>query len=256
MRKDALSREPDCVPLLRRDDDVYLVSYPKSGNTWVSFLIANIINTVLDLDWKINFFNLHGFVPDIHQGRHIPLDMGFFPFKRIIKSHHVFTPEYKNVIYLVRDPRSVMLSYHRHLTGLGQFDSDLHALVRDPAHGIQAWREHVRGWFEGVSPGTRFRILRFEDFRSHAERTTSQLAELLGAQLTAAQITHVVECCNIDRLRTLESSTASLALRRHEEDFRFIGEGSISRWRTALTPEDEGFISQVAGEWLSEFSYA
>ena len=49
-----------------RKDDIFIASYPKSGNTWTRFLIANLIyqNEVID------FSNIEKKVPDIYVNNH------------------------------------------------------------------------------------------------------------------------------------------------------------------------------------------
>jgi hypothetical protein len=42
-------------------DDTFLCSYPKSGNTWVRFLVANLLEQKLE----ITFCNIDDYVPEI-----------------------------------------------------------------------------------------------------------------------------------------------------------------------------------------------
>ena len=42
-------------------DDIFIVSYPKSGNTWLRFLVANIVFP----DREINLSNIESTIPDI-----------------------------------------------------------------------------------------------------------------------------------------------------------------------------------------------
>src|SRR5438874_11935634 len=88
-------------------DDVFLVSYPKSGNTWVRFLIANLIS-----DIPVTFLNIEQRIPSIY----ILPDRALraMPKPRVLKSHECFVPRYRNVIYIVRDPRDVAVSYYHY----------------------------------------------------------------------------------------------------------------------------------------------
>src|SRR5271163_2666342 len=88
-------------------DDIFLVSYPKSGNTWTRFLLGNLMHT----DCRITFSNVEQKVPDIYGASKNTLKKS--PRPRLLKSHECFDPRYRRVIYVVRDPRDVAVSaYH------------------------------------------------------------------------------------------------------------------------------------------------
>ena len=87
-------------------DDVFIVSYPRSGNTWTRFLIANLIYP----EEAITFANMEWKIPDVYKNTRRQLLRT--PRPRILKSHEYFDPRYKKVIYIVRDPRDVALSYY------------------------------------------------------------------------------------------------------------------------------------------------
>lgn len=242
------------LPKLRRDDDIFLVSFPRSGNTWLSFILANIIIEKLDLDMEVNHFNIHGFIPDIHQGTDIPVDMGFSPFKRIIKSHAIFQPDYKNVIYILRDPQSVMLSYYRFTTGLGHFEGTISEFVRDKNLGIDAWVSHLQGWLDGIIPGTRFRIYKYENFIEKPKKSIRELARLIGIRCSDETLQEIVEKTNLKEMQRLETETGSLALKKHDKDFKFVRQGRGSE-RNDLSEDDHVYILQAAGSLMKEFGY-
>src|SRR5207249_5512725 len=87
-------------------DDVFLVSYPRSGNTWTRFLIANLAHP----NEPTNFANIESRIPEIYLfPDRVLLNL---PRPRILKSHECFDPRYKRTIYIVRDPRDVAVSYY------------------------------------------------------------------------------------------------------------------------------------------------
>src|SRR5437867_3457149 len=88
-------------------DDAFIVSYPRSGNTWTRFLVANLVHP----EQQITFANIERLIPDCEamSSRY----MRRVPRPRIIKSHQCFDPRYKRVVYMARDPRDVVVSqYH------------------------------------------------------------------------------------------------------------------------------------------------
>ena len=88
-------------------DDVFLVSYPRSGSTWLRFLIGNL---AYPAD-PVNFLNVDSRIPDIYLLPDRVLRR--YPRPRILKSHEPFDPRYSKIIYIVRDPRDLVVSlYH------------------------------------------------------------------------------------------------------------------------------------------------
>src|SRR5580704_2906195 len=102
----ALGRVPEPRPILPANpmhDDLYLVEFPKSGVTWLCFLMANV-NLLLsgDKQQQVTFFNLHAFIPEVHASGIVNVPAFMMPRFRMLKSHAEFTTDYPRVFYLVR----------------------------------------------------------------------------------------------------------------------------------------------------------
>ena len=86
------------------EDDAFIVSFPKSGNTWTRFLIANLLHPEQPAD----FSNIDRLIPESEGLTRNELNR--VPRPRIMKSHEYFDPRFRKVIYIVRDPRDVAVS--------------------------------------------------------------------------------------------------------------------------------------------------
>ena len=62
-------------------DDTFVVSYPRSGNTWTRFLIANLVYP----EKNVGFTNIEKLIPDTSSQSNRTLKST--PRPRIIKSH-------------------------------------------------------------------------------------------------------------------------------------------------------------------------
>src|SRR3981189_2900810 len=138
-------------------DDTFIVSYPRSGNTWTRFLVANLVHP----EQSVTFVNIERLIPDCEamSSRYVKR----VPRPRIIKSHEYFDPRYKKVIYIVRDPRDVALSYYdfsrkyRHIEDsypLEQYIGDF-VTGRLISAGWGTWGANVASWVfaPGGGPG-------------------------------------------------------------------------------------------------------
>src|SRR5215212_5420597 len=151
------------------DDDVWIVSYPKSGNTWTRFLIANLVTSDKMVDWS----NIEQIVPDIYLNRD-PL-LKALPRPRYFKSHEGYRPDYRRVVFIVRDPRDVAVSYYHFIrkTKTLPMDATMEEFMTKFIEGkidpYGNWGENVGSWL-GARRGTDdFLIVRYEDLQENAE---------------------------------------------------------------------------------------
>ena len=96
-----------------RQDDVVIVSYPRSGSTWLRFIFAHLIrDRVSDQSTNVDFLFVQRFIPAISAAiQQKGVDYEALPFPRIMRTHSLYIKEIPKVIYLMRDGRDVLVSY-------------------------------------------------------------------------------------------------------------------------------------------------
>lgn len=242
------------LPVNPRADDLYLVEFPKSGVTWLSFLIGNANLLLADeRDRAVTFYNLNDFVADIEVNRHLnPLPQPPLGF-RVIKSHASFNRFYTKVIYLVRDPRDVMASYWHFLTQLGFYKASLASMLDDPRFGIPGWCRHVTSWLEQAEPSQSVMLLKYEDLLRDTEGELKRVYRMLGRDLSDETARLAVERSSIDRMR--ESESLFNASHPALDGFDFVRKGAAGGPRQPLSPSERERIVHAARPLMTRLGY-
>lgn len=241
-------------------DDTFIVTFPRSGNTWLRFLIGNLIHP----ETPVTFANLESFIPyvDIHSDRFL---LGA-PRPRILESHETFFPAYPKVIYLVRDPRDVAISYHyilikdRHLPENFPFENFLDGFLagKDYGHRLGPWADHVMSWVNMRQGSPNFLLLRYEDLLENTQRELARVAKFIGVSASREQLDHAVEMSSAARMRNLEKSQGRLwkSTRRSRQDKPFVRVAASGGWRSALPEESVTAIERSCGEAMRVLGYS
>lgn len=169
--------------------DIYLVSYPKSGNTWLRYLLSNCIIKYLGSNREVNWFNLQEFIPDIDVNNILPLTSSFSELPRIIKSHAEYNPHYLRVIYLVRNPVDVVESYYYYNKNFEKY-SDADFL--NSRYGIEPWLTHIESWSKNPRQGQIVKFIKYEDLVLETEKTISYILSIIGIPLSEVHIKDIV----------------------------------------------------------------
>jgi hypothetical protein len=241
-------------------DDTYVVSYPRSGNTWTRFLIANLVHP----DKDVSFTNIEQLIPDTSSQSNRALKAT--PRPRIIKTHEYFDHRYPKTIYIVRDPRDVVLSYYDFQRKYMQIDDDypLEQYVDDFVNGKLisigwgTWGENVASWVHTRGKRRNFLLLRYEDMMKDTETELARIAEFLNLAPDPTRLKQAIEQSSSDRMRALEKLEGDkwVATKNRRKDIPFIRVAKSGGWRTALPGDCVQQIESAWGDLMTSLGYA
>lgn len=217
-------------------DDTFLVSYPKSGNTWVRFLLANLIYS----DENVGFANINRLLPA--PGVLSKRFLRKLPRPRILKSHEPFDVRFRKVIYLVRDPRDVAVSeYHfdlkkRYIDPDVTLEQFVKRFIAGETSSYGSWWEHAASWIAARHGNPAFLLVRYEDLLSDPIGETAKIAEFLGIQAGPERLQKAVERSSADRMRKLEKQQADqwTGTKNTRQEIPFVRAAKSGGWKGAL----------------------
>ncbi len=239
-------------------DDMFLVSYPKSGNTWTRFLIANLVYRERNPD----FSNINQLLPDVEGMFKRDLERVSRP--RILKSHQYFDPRFPKVIYVVRDPRDVVLSeYHFDIKRraiaddfpLQQFVSRF--LRGELNHPYGTWGENVASWFYTRRQDSRFLLVTYEALQTRPAEEMRRIASFMGISPDPERLAFAIEQSSADRMREMEKKQGHLwsSTRETRQDKPFVRSAKAGGWKVELPESSVAEIEAAWGGLMQEIGY-
>lgn len=271
-----------------------LCSYPKSGNTWLRAVLDEIKE-------RTGTFRLRpGFsVPIMSLRRHFDELMGVdsadfsdeeiyqvqadycralavaSDVSRIWKVHDSFLPRREDVeppfprealaavVYIVRDPRDIAVSFSNHLGKTVNRVIDVmedekfclagsgDALNPQLPQFLSSWSNHVESWLN--ASGIKLHLMRYEDMISNPIDTFAGAITFLGIEFDSAKLLQALNACHFEVLQSLEI----------EEGFgerplgveKFFRRGVAGGWRDSLSENQAERIVAVHGRVMRRLGY-
>lgn len=260
-------REPRFLRSLR-PTDVFLVGHPKSGNTWLAYMLAVYLSD--DREGEVNLYNVGDYVPFAHGRDHAIAAYGHLPDPRVFRNEYPRYPDrYPGTVYLVRDPRAVLVSFrHMFATMFGDRDMTLSRFVDGYLSGappFDSWHRRLERWDRQVAAalgraerGERICVVRYEDLVADRESELRRVAEFIGdvPAGTSARLSRAVARGSFEAMRELEGRHGAEAYAgRARGAGRFVRRGRAEGWKDEMDPADAARIEAAFGPVMQRAGY-
>ncbi len=239
-------------------DDVFIVSYPKSGNTWVRFLIANLLD---QKSGSVDFSNIEQKVPDIYKNSNLDLLKHVSP--RFLKSHEYLDPRYRKVIYIVRDPRDVVVSYFHYLIKVRRITEDrpldqfIDNFIKGDISPFGSWYENVASWIYTRNRDENFLMMRYEDILLDTYQELQKIADFLQMSVDEDCLNRAIVMSSRDNMQQLEKNQSHLwvGTRGTRIEVPFVRSGKSGGWKIELPTSCANRIEESWGCLLKVLDY-
>ena len=274
---------------------VWLVSYPKSGNTWFRIFLSNILfkdqghisineipinkasyarsffNEILGLDsdlftiqeeddLRANAFRNYAQSIDrteyfkVHEGYHFDS-----------KGDPVFPSDVsRGVIYIVRNPLDVAVSFSNHLQStidkaienMAKQDYDLASnkgndIRKQLSQKMSTWSNHVKGWID--QDEIPVHMIRYEDMVSKPIETFGAALDFLGIKWTDEDLSNAIRNASFDSLKNMESNEG---FKEHKNtDVTFFWKGKVGNWKNYLSSEQKSRLLNDHYDVMNKLAY-
>jgi Sulfotransferase domain len=224
-----------------RNDDQFLISYPRSGNTWVRHLLREVILfNRPDLPPPEALWML---IPDLHvHDMDHPARVRFRMPTRIFKSHNLRALRGRRMVYVFREPADALTSYyHFHLRE--KIEPELVAAGPEAfcRAFLPGWCEHLQLALDerAVAPG-RVLLVAYEMLLNNGAPELGRIADFYGLPSNQAGLTAAIDKARFEKLREREMQNP-----QHPDEY-FFRKGRSGTGREELSAEIQELIAATA----------
>jgi len=271
---------------------IWLASYPKSGNTLVRSILASLIYSK---DGNFNF-NLLKKIDQYPQKKHFEgltdkfgslLELSKFWVSsqnklnedkklKFLKTHHLrcginnYTFTDKNntagVIYIVRDPRDVVISYAKH-SSYSIEDCSIDMMTSDNCiftnknliSLLGSWSDHYNSWTKN---NKNLLVIKYEDLLSNKKKETTKIINFINnfinISISNEKINNCLSSTTFENMQSMEEKglfTENNIDEKIGKKIKFFNEGKKNQWENILESKIRMEIEKKFKNEMNELKY-
>lgn len=257
-----------------RNTDVYLISYPKCGRTWLRLMVGKAIalhyglpetEDLLFIHWKSRPHPSVPHITVIHEDR---------PMLKTPAELETSKSRFRDklVIFLARDPRDVIVSSYFEMKNRGQlfgdnpyedrkpvFSGSLQEFITREQGGFSTILRYYNIWAENREVPRGFLLIRYEDLKIYPLGQLRKFVDFIGLTAISDQnLSEAVEFASFENMRKMESEAifTSGMLRPANADDREsykTRKGKVRGYLEYLNDEEIRYLDRQIQDNLSPF---
>ncbi|XP_012674660.1 sulfotransferase family 5A, member 1 [Clupea harengus] len=228
-----------------KDSDTLIVSYPKSGTTWMQEMVTLIFShgdptpSQTLPNWARAPWLEQYYCPHVLSSSQGP---------RILTTHlpyHTLAPALRGskakVIYIARNPRDVAVSYYhfhnmaKFLPEPGSFEEFLSNFLNGKVH-YGSWFDHVKGWTDPKKNIENFFFITYEEMCKDLQGSLQRVSGFLQCTLLEEEINCAQKQCSFNSMRdnTMVNYTLVSQEIMDHSCGKFMRKGKTGDWKNTL----------------------
>lgn len=218
--RSALSYQP-------HPDDVFVVTYPKCGTTWMMQIVLLILHEGQLPETIQEFFACTPYLEMLGSDA-----VDKMPRPSPIRSHLPFdmipSAEYAKYIYVARNPRDCCISLYHHTKMFpsynfngGSFNSFFNVFLKGETD-YNDYFDHLLSWYERRNDANVF-FITYEQLKSDTKGAVRQIAEFLGEHYS----------------KMIQNNSGIMEKIIHYSSFDFMRKDTFGLWKEALKIEPD-----------------
>ncbi len=198
---------------LHRTTDTYFLSFPKTGNTWLRFLLGRYVQLYCAMrnqplfDESDVWGRCKGYCvgPRMHF-THRPLRWDGQQAADLSIANVVLPFRNKQVILLARHPLDTLVSLwmQEKYQVYPPFEGGLDAFIEDSNFGLEKFIRYYRLWLDHRDIPRSFMLLRYEDMRRDTASEIRRLLEFIGIPCREDMLQDAIHHASFENMRKLE----------------------------------------------------
>lgn len=236
--------------------DTVLISYPKSGRTWLRMILA----TILDLSGE-----------DVSKYEMLPA------FHYTPKEMVSYIGKGAKIVFLHRDPGDVMMSLYASMKSSGKYDARLGVFYRggvssfirgnafyldEPGRTLSGWESDGYGlkkaihynntWKRQLTVFKDFISIKYEELHNNGHQVIKEVTDWLGFDYDDEIITKAIELSNLENMKKIENGEGRNNLAHYKGNFgKFqyskgrVRQGKMQTYLEELCEEDREYVLEM-----------
>ena len=241
----------------KRGTQVYILSYPKSGRTWLRLLIGKAICDRYNLpeSQMIETFDLtsQAGLLRTHFSHDYSSILSGFPYHRMPTNKSEYTKT--KVLFVYREIKDVLVSsYFQATKRTGKFEGPISAFIRSDKFGVKKIVTFYNSWYEQQHVPQAFLALSYEEMHEDPHKALRQSLEFMGMKdVDAGLLETAVSFAAFNNMKKLESSgffqdDKMRPKDTDDKDSYKVRKGKVGGYTENLSPEDIEYIDSTVVE--------
>ena len=231
-----------------RPDDIFIVTYPRSGTTWMQMILYQ-----LTTDGNMDFPHIAEYCPWFEKSVRSARAFETRPSPRLFKSHLAYPKVPKGpckYIYVARNGKDVAVSYY-HLYRMyngyeGTFAEFFDRFLRGKVE-FGSWFKHVKGWWaQRDEPNVLF--LTYEELNGDLEGCIRRIARFIDRDVSPERLDAILPRCSFAFMKEHEARFDPVMETLWEQSVQlksFLRNGKVGDGAVSLSSDQQAHFDAI-----------